>query len=161
MTADELRACIESHHKNQSQIAGDLGISTSGISKWANGSRKIDERDAKLLRLYFYGEIPFGLIRPDIDLQTTLRFTHTEWQIITIIAHRQGFLSAQSWITAQIRAYLQHNSQAEDISPVYQGKKIPPSKVAEKTLKDKIEELKALPSSPPRTGDGNGKEPPK
>lgn len=105
MDADELRTCIEQHEKNQSQIASDLGISSSGMSKWVNGSRKIDERDEKLLRLYFYGEIPFDDIRPTQDLSHILKFSEKEWEIIGIIATRNGRPTGE-WIAGQIRDYL-------------------------------------------------------
>lgn len=105
MTADELSQCVEAHEKNASQIAADLGISTSGFSKWINGKRSIDERDAKLLRLYFYGEIPFGDIRPRQDLSEVLRFQPEEWHIITILARRVG-LEPGTWIAEQIRTII-------------------------------------------------------
>ncbi len=69
MTADELKSCVENHPKNASQIAADLGISTSGMSKWLNGKRKIDDRDAKLLRLYFHGETPFEHLREEEEVE--------------------------------------------------------------------------------------------
>ena len=105
MNADELKKCISEHSKNQSAIADDLGISSGGFSKWVNGQRSIDDRDAKLLRLYFYGEIPFDDIRPTQDLSSVLKFSKKEWDIITILATRSG-KTAGEWIASQIREYL-------------------------------------------------------
>ena len=159
MNTEELIRCIQEHPKNQTQIGEDIGFNKSKMSRLTNGAN-IDSADTKLLRLYFYGETPFGAITQDLDLKHTLRFTHTEWQIITILAHRQGFRNPQSWITAQIRAYLQHNSEAEDISPVYQSKPIPPILAAEATLAERIDSLKNQPGAAPKQTDGNGKNPP-
>ena len=65
MTSAELNHCIQNHPKNQAQIAKEIGVSSSGMSKWVNNLRKIDERDSKLLRLYFHGEQPFPDSVPD------------------------------------------------------------------------------------------------
>jgi transcriptional regulator with XRE-family HTH domain len=112
MDTDELKQAIASHGKNQSQIAGELGFHRSKMSRLVNGS-KIDESDSKLLNLYFFGVMPFDLLAPTRDLKNLLHFTATEWQIITILAHRQGFISPKAWITTQIRAYLDHSEHAE------------------------------------------------
>lgn len=112
MTASELKKCVEEHEKNASQIASDLGITTSGMSKWINGKRSIDERDAKLLRLYFYGEIPFENVRPREDLSEILRFTPAEWNIISILARRVG-VAPGTWIAEQIRTIIAGRAVAE------------------------------------------------
>jgi transcriptional regulator with XRE-family HTH domain len=113
VNTDELKQAIASHGKNQSQIAAELGFHRSKMSRLVNGST-IDESDSKLLNLYFFGVMPFDLLAPTRDLQNLLHFTATEWRVITILAHRQGFISPKAWITTQIRAYLDHSEHAEE-----------------------------------------------
>jgi len=123
MEAHELSKCIESHPKNQSQIADDIGVTRATMGRWAKGERKISNPDAKLLRLYFYGEIPFEDIRPTQDLPNVLKFSPKEWDIINILALRSGRESGE-WIASQIREYLafreHQNSQApaDNITPL-------------------------------------------
>ncbi|MEI6656358.1 MAG: helix-turn-helix transcriptional regulator [Verrucomicrobiota bacterium] len=105
MTADELTKCVEAHEKNASQIAADIGVGRSAMSNWMNGKRSIDAPTAKLLRLYFYGEIPFENIRSREDLTDVLRFSQEEWHIIAILARRIG-LDPGSWIAEQIRTII-------------------------------------------------------
>jgi transcriptional regulator with XRE-family HTH domain len=109
MTAEELTKCVSDHPKNQSQIASDIGITRATIGRWMKGDRKISKSDTKLLRLYFFGEMPFDMISSQEDLSTQLRFTTGEWQIITILANREGFLTPRDWITSRIRGYLDNN----------------------------------------------------
>lgn len=116
MTAEELKDCVKNHPKNQSQIASDLGISTSGFSKWIKGTRKIDDRDTKLLRLYFYGEIPFEDIRPPQDLSSILKFSEQEWGIIKILALRVG-MDAPQWIAEQVRTIIAFRSSESTDRP--------------------------------------------
>jgi len=106
MDTKELQKLVEEHPKNASGIAEDIGVSRSAMSKWLNGKRGIGEVEAKLLRLYFYGEIPFDMLRPEADLQSLLVFTASEWQVISLLAKRDGFESSKAWIVAQIRAHL-------------------------------------------------------
>ena len=107
MDANELSELVKKHDKNASQIAADLGISRSGFSNWINGKRKIDPRDSKLLRLYFYGDIPFKGERPhsEPDLSSSLNFSEEDWDEISSIATRAG-KTAGEWIAENIREYL-------------------------------------------------------
>lgn len=114
MNADELQECISKHPKNQSQIAGELGISSSAMSKWINGSRKIDERGQKLLRLYFYGEIPFGQIAD--NRWEVLSFTLQEAEAIRHFAQRLG-ITPEAWIVEQIRTILAIRKAEQALEP--------------------------------------------
>jgi transcriptional regulator with XRE-family HTH domain len=114
MTANELKECVEKHPKNQSQIADDIGITRATIGRWIKGERNISEPDSKLLRLYFYNEVPFQGLHPGPDLGNILSFSPEEWRIMEILARRQGMVDTKAWIISQIRAYLDHNSQAQE-----------------------------------------------
>lgn len=122
MTADELSKCVDNHEKNASQIAAELGISSSGFSKWINGKRSIDERDEKLLRLYFFGEIPFeGLANQSFP--EVLSFTAQEADAIRTFAHRVG-ITPEKWIAEQIRTIIAVRSQElEALADGTNGKK--------------------------------------
>lgn len=130
----ELRECVDSHPKNQSQIADDIGVTRATIGRWIKGERNISEPDSKLLRLYFYGEMPFEMLADATARSNQLRFTQSEWQIISILSKREGYHSPVDWITGKIRGYLDNNPTAQELS----GRKLPytlpdpkPSKVAE------------------------------
>jgi transcriptional regulator with XRE-family HTH domain len=116
MTAKQLQKCIAEHPKKQTAIAKDLGISSGGFSKWVNGHRTIDQRDEKLLRLYFFNEMPFELIRSDKATTNQLLFTEAEWQIISILSKREGYINPRAWITAKIRGYLDNNPTAKALA---------------------------------------------
>lgn len=105
MNADELKRCIETHPKNQSQIAEDLGITRSAMSRWVKGLRQIDDRSAKLLRLYFYGELPFDASHENPDLPEILRISLREWAIIKDYATKAGMEPGQ-WIGEQVRTII-------------------------------------------------------
>lgn len=105
MDAEELRKCLDSHPKNKEQIGKDIGVTGATIGRWSREERKISESDVKLLRLYFYGEIPFEDIRPSQDLAHILKFSAPEWEVIKIIATRNGMTPGE-WIAGQIRDYL-------------------------------------------------------
>ena len=123
MNNEELTALIEKHEKNASQIAEDIGVSRSAMSNWMSGKRGIGDVEAKLLRLYFYGEMPFDLIgRPGANTNE-LRFTTSEWQVIAILANREGFQSPVSWITGKIRGYLDNNATAQELGQEVRSKK--------------------------------------
>jgi DNA-binding transcriptional ArsR family regulator len=116
MTSLELQKLVENHPHNASKISRDLGVSRSAMSNWLSDKRGIGTVEAKLLRLYFLGEMPFDLISPEKNLANELRFTTAEWEVITILAGREGFLSAQAWLTAKIRGYLDNNPTAKTLA---------------------------------------------
>lgn len=91
----------------QSKIALAIGVSKSTVKRWTE-DKEITPAHSKLLALYFYGELPFEMLRPAEDLSTALKFTGTEWRVITTLATREGYTSPQAWITAQIRGYLRN-----------------------------------------------------
>lgn len=112
MTPLELQKCVTASPLNQSRIAKELGIAPTTLGRWIKGERKIGPTDEKLLRLYFFEEMPFRVAGPSEDLRNILRFTPQEWEVITVLAKRQGFIDPRSWITAQIRGHLEHNPEA-------------------------------------------------
>jgi len=115
MTAKKLSDAIASHEKNQGQIAQDLGITSTTLGRWRKGERSFGESDAKLLRLYFFGKMPFDLLRDRESLKNTLRFTMDEWAVILILAKREGFKTAADWVAGKIRGYLENSPAAIDV----------------------------------------------
>lgn len=92
----------------QSAIASALGVGKSTVGRWVE-SGEINESHTKLLRLYFYGEIPFENIRPERDLSDILKFTPREYEVISILAKRIGITPGQ-WIAEQIRTIIAYQA---------------------------------------------------
>lgn len=108
MKEQELKKLVSKHPKTQEGIAADLGIGRSTLTNWISGRRKISPSDEKLLRLYFYGEIPFDMIRDEAetDLSSVLEFSASEWAVIELLSRRSGYHTPGEWIVANIREYL-------------------------------------------------------
>lgn len=104
-----------SERGGQSRVASDIGVGKSTVSRWLEGS-EITPSHLKLLRLYFYGEIPFDDIRPTQDLSNVLKFSEKEWEIMSIIATRNG-LTCGEWIAGQIRDYLAFRTAQQAAEP--------------------------------------------
>lgn len=113
MTAEELVNCLNENNVKQIQLANDLGVGRSAISKWVKGTSKISEPDAKLLRLYFYGEIPFKAKQENPSLKNCIQLSEMEWQVIGILAKRSGYESESKWITAKIREAIERHNVNE------------------------------------------------
>lgn len=113
---EELKARCD-QRGGQSQVADDIGVGKSTVGRWLEGS-EITPSHLKLLRLYFFGEIPFDDIRPTQDLSNVLKFTEKEWEIMNIIATRNG-MTVGEWIASQIRDYLAFRAtqQAAEAQP--------------------------------------------
>lgn len=114
MNTQELKECIERHNKKQGAIGADLGFSKAKMTRLLKGA-DISESDAKLLRLYFYGEVPFGLMLEDKRPWEILEFTEDEWKIISILAKRSGGQSPEGWVVSQIRGFLDNHPLAQEV----------------------------------------------
>lgn len=118
ITPETLKDLLAKKGMKQKELEAILDISKSLVSKIFSRDRKISSSEQKLLALYFYGEMPFDMIRPAEELSSTLKFTGQEWKIITTLATREGYTSPQAWITAQIRGYLRNITQPPSAIPI-------------------------------------------
>ena len=108
ITPHTIKKLLESKGMKQKELCNILTLTPQKVSQMMNSQRKISESEKKLLKLYFYGIMPFEMIRPEEELSNTLKFTGSEWKVIGILATREGYTSPQAWITAQIRGYLRN-----------------------------------------------------
>lgn len=97
----------------QAELGAILGLEKHNVSKIESGKRAISPAEMKILRLYFFAEIPFDVIHQQNNLSSVLEFRTEEWRIIEILALRDGITPAK-WIKAQILAYLDHNPRAQE-----------------------------------------------
>lgn len=135
-TEDDTRShLIESLKKRgtQARIAEALGVTAATVKRWNDGEI-IPPPMIKLLRLYFFGELPFELVREPRELSSVLEFSPDEWRIIEILARREG-QTPTLWIRSQIRGYLNHNPRAIEArrDSIYALDPIESSMVAEDT----------------------------
>lgn len=124
LTPEEIRLLLEERGLRQKDLCSILSLTPSNVSNLMNGNRKISDSEQKLLRLYFFGEIPFEDIRPTQDLSHVLKFSEKEWEILNIIATRNGMATGE-WIAGQIREYLafrsaqfQAEAKQENVTPL-------------------------------------------
>ncbi len=101
----------------QTKISKALEVSATTVMRWASGETAIPAAMQKLLRLYLFGEIPFGDVRAAEDTRSVLEFTPAEWRLICILAARAG-QDPKMWIRAQIRAYLAFCIRTESSDPL-------------------------------------------
>lgn len=115
MTANELDSELEKlkKDKNREQVAKELGVSRTTLHHWSKGNRDIPEDSLKLLRLYFYGEIPFGVVEEPLDLSSALSFTPQEWAIMEILAKRKGLTGAKQWVIVTLKTEYQRELAAK------------------------------------------------
>lgn len=109
---DEIRAALSRELEPwgaQTRIAQALEVNPTTVMRWATGETAIPPAMQKLLRLYLFGEMPFGLIRDPGDVSTLLEFTAEEWQAIVVLATRAG-QEPRAWIRSQILAYLAYRA---------------------------------------------------
>lgn len=90
----------------QTMIAEHIGVGKSTVSRWLEGM-EITTAHQKLLRLYFFGEIPFDSIRTedDLTLRSALVLSQDEWGVIKVLANRNG-IAPRQWIADRIREHL-------------------------------------------------------
>jgi len=135
---------------NQEDVAQLLGITQTAVSKIENGSRGLSDTEKKLLDWYFFGTIPPRL-NPDHDFRGIFEFDPAEWQIITILATREGNKTPGQWIADRIRGFLENSPKAEAVrselarpfQPIYPSFTSLPepdlsSKVADETVEYKV-----------------------
>lgn len=113
ITGESLKLLRGSKGLNQTEVGEIIGLDGYHVSNIEKGRRAISPSEMKLLRLYFFGEIPFDLVHQEKPLGTILEFTEDEWKIIEILALRAGQKPPQ-WIRGQILAYLDHNPRAAE-----------------------------------------------
>lgn len=117
ITPDQLKELLADKGMKQKDLAELLSITQPMVSKVFNGLRSITAAENKLLRLYFFGEVPFDMIRPeDSGYSSELQFTNQEWHVMEIMASRSGYQSAAEWIVSRIRADLAYMEHKEEIA---------------------------------------------
>lgn len=117
ITPNELKALLSEKGMKQREVADILSLTQPMVSKIFNGLRSISPAEQKLLRLYFYGEIPFDMIRPeDKGYSSEFKFTEEEWHVMGIMATRCGFGDAGEWIVSRIRAELAFMEHKETLA---------------------------------------------
>jgi len=103
----EIRAALTAactQRGKQAEIAAAFEVHPSTVKRWIEGA-EIPPPVRKLLRLYLFGEIPFGLVHTPADVATLLEFEPDEFRIIGLLANRAG-QSPAAWIRSQILSYL-------------------------------------------------------
>lgn len=88
----------------QTALASMLGISHTSVSRWLKNVHAISGPEQKLLAYLIRGELPFPVQR--VEEGWNLDFTRDEFALIQFLARRDGFVSAEAWVTAKIRTYL-------------------------------------------------------
>ncbi len=108
ITPEILAELLSERGMKQKELCLILNLSAPNISHIMNGNRNVSSSEQKLLKLFFYGEMPFDMLSAREDVRTVLNFTHDEWQVITVLSNREGYTSPKAWVTAQIRGYLRN-----------------------------------------------------
>lgn len=113
ISPQKLKDLRKEHQLKQDDLAKLFGLAKHHISKMESGTRTISSAEQKLLRLYFYGEIPFAGAASSTKLSTVLNFTPEEYELIGRLARREGTTEAK-WIAAQIRNCLVFHPTARE-----------------------------------------------
>ena len=110
---EDVREALRSAGKARkgSEIASALKVTPSTVSRWISGKLAISPSDEMMLRLYFFGTIPFEITNEKL-LNRVLDFTEDQYRVICILASRRGTTPAK-WIADQIRSYLAFNDEAK------------------------------------------------
>ncbi len=96
----------------QADLGVLLGLEKYHISHIEAGRRQISAAEMKLLRLYFFGELP-ELTRTAEELtRGLLNFTDLEWKAICILALKAG-TTPSVWIQRQIVSYLDYSDMGQ------------------------------------------------
>lgn len=119
----KLKELLEEHDMKHKDLCEILNLTQAKVSHIMVGRRKISDSEQKLLKLYFYGIMPFDLLAPSDGYTPRLDFTPEEWRILDIMAKRNGFTDTTKWIVAHIREYLaycesQYQAEPENITPM-------------------------------------------
>lgn len=132
ITAEVLGKLLKSKGMKQKEICPILDLSESNVSNILKLHRKISAAEQKILRLYFYDELPFELGKVDRgeELANVLKFTPQEWQAICILSKREGFMEPKFWIRGKILAHLEQSPAGQEAMEEAGGGE-PSSKVAE------------------------------
>lgn len=120
VTAANLKCIRGARGMNQEQLGAILGLSGYHISNIENGRRLLSTAEKSLLDLYFFGTIPFEIVNEKL-LGKVLDFTPRQWDVIRILANKEGKQTPGQWIAGKIRDYLaftQADRFAESREPV-------------------------------------------
>lgn len=105
LTVQNIRDLLTEKELKQKDLGPILSLSPSNLSNIMSGVRKISESEQKLLRLYFFGEIPFENLGEGEDWSDVLCFSAQESDSIRSFANRVG-ISPEHWIAEQIRTII-------------------------------------------------------
>lgn len=114
ITAESIKDLLRAKGLKNKDLSPILSLTAQQISNIMTGSRKISESEQKLLRLYFYGEIPFGQIAD--NRWEVLSFTLQEAEAIRHFAQRLG-ITPEAWIVEQIRTILAIRKAEQALEP--------------------------------------------
>ena len=103
---ENLKALLVENKLKQKDLGEILNLTSPKTSALMSGVRKISDSEQKLLKLYFYGIMPFDMLAPLKGYGDKLEFTKEEWRVIDVMAKRNGYSDSIKWITANIRDYL-------------------------------------------------------
>lgn len=92
----------------QADLGVLLGLEKYHISHIEAGRRQISAAEMKLLRLYFFGELPELTRNAEELTRGLLNFTDLEWKAICILALKAG-TTPSVWIQRQIVSYLDYS----------------------------------------------------
>jgi transcriptional regulator with XRE-family HTH domain len=107
ITSENLKKFRIQADLTQADLGVLLGLEKYHISHIEAGRRQISPAEMKLLRLYFFGELP-ELTRNGEELtRGLLNFTDLEWKAICILALKAG-TTPSVWIQRQIVSYLDY-----------------------------------------------------
>lgn len=126
LTPEAIKDLLHQKGLKQKDLCPILKLTPQNLSHMMTGARKISHAEEKLLRLYFFGEIPFESIRNENEftLKSSLIFTEDEWDIISTLANRAGKTTSQ-WIVGQIREYLAYRDIQQQ--PLFRVAEDPPA----------------------------------
>lgn len=104
ISLEELKTWMKAKRYTQKTLADMLGVSQGTVNRWLKSVHAISGPEQKLLAYLIRGELPFPVQR--VEEGWNLDFTRDEFALIQFLARRDGFVSAEAWVTAKIRTYL-------------------------------------------------------
>ena len=102
ITPEALKHWRKSMGMTQTQFGELIGWDKYVVTNIENGHRKISIPEQKLLRIVMSG----GVDCVDLEGKYRIDFTPEESEIITRMAHREGYTDAGKWVASKIRAFL-------------------------------------------------------